>query len=60
MSEKMPRSGRPEDPPVRPQLYVSVIIIMVMLVLMYMGLWEWVLVLFIGLLVGNGLSGCVK
>jgi hypothetical protein len=56
MAKKTLRDGQPEDPPVRPQLYVSVIIVMAMLVLMYMGLWEWVLVLFIGLLVGNGLS----
>jgi hypothetical protein len=56
MAKKTLRDERPEDPPVRPQLYISVIIVMAMLVLMYMGLWEWVLVLFIGLLVGNGLS----
>ena len=56
MAKKTLRDGQPDDPPVRPQLYVSVIIVMAMLVLMYMGLWEWVLVLFIGLLVGNGLS----
>jgi hypothetical protein len=56
MAEKTPRDGQSDDPPVRPQLYVSVLIIMAMLVLMYMGLWEWGLVLFIGLLVGNGLS----
>lgn len=56
MAKKPLRDGQSDDPPVRPQLYVSVIIVMAMLVLMYMGLWEWVLVLFIGLLVGNGLS----
>jgi hypothetical protein len=45
-----------DDPPVRPQLYISVMILMGMLVLAYMHQWDWVLALFIGLLVGNGLS----
>jgi hypothetical protein len=45
-----------EDPPVRPQLYISVMVVMLMIVLAYMGQWDWVLAAFIGLLVGNGLS----
>ena len=48
--------GKREDPPIRPQLYVSVILVMVMIVLMFTGQWDWVLVVFIGLLVGNALS----
>jgi hypothetical protein len=45
-----------QDPPVRPQLYLSVMLVMVMIVLAYMGQWDWVLAVFIGLLLGNGLS----
>ena len=45
-----------KDPPVRPQLYISVMLVMFMLVLAVMGQWDWVLVVFIGLLVGNGFS----
>jgi len=50
------KKGRQEDPPVRPQLYISVMLIMLMIVLAYMGQWDWVLALFIGLFVGNGLG----
>jgi hypothetical protein len=49
-----------EDPPIRPQLYVSVLLIMLMIVLAYMGQWDWVLALFIGLLMGNGLNALKK
>jgi len=49
-----------KDPPVRPQLYVSVMLVMLMIVLAFMGQWDWVLVVFIGLLLGNGLSHLVK
>lgn len=45
-----------QDQPVRPQLYVSVMVVMLILVLMYMGQWDWALAVFIGLLLGNGLS----
>jgi hypothetical protein len=45
-----------EDPPVRPQLYISVLLVMLMIVLAYMGQWDWVVAVFIGLLVGNGFS----
>jgi hypothetical protein len=45
-----------DDPPVRPQLYISVMLVMLMLVLAFMGQWDWVLAVFIALLVGNGLS----
>jgi len=52
------KSGeKQEDPPVRPELYISMIIIFLIIILMYTGQWDWVLVVFIGLLVGNGLSG---
>ncbi|MBL7200761.1 MAG: hypothetical protein ISS56_11475 [Anaerolineae bacterium] len=44
------------DPPVRPQLYISVLLVMLMIVLAYMGQWDWVVAVFIGLLVGNGFS----
>jgi hypothetical protein len=45
-----------EDPPVRPQLYISVMLVMLMLVLAFMGQWDWVLAVFIALLLGNGLT----
>jgi hypothetical protein len=45
-----------QDPPVRPQLYVSVLLVMLMLVLAFMGQWDWVLAVFIALLIGNGLT----
>ena len=48
--------GGSKDPPVRPQLYISVMFVMLMLVLAVMGQWDWVVVVFIGLLVGNGFS----
>ena len=50
------RRQAPKDPPVRPQLYISVMLVMLMLVLAVMGQWDWVLAVFIGLLVGNGFS----
>ena len=45
-----------EDPPVRPQLYLSVLLVMLMLVLAFMGQWDWVLAVFLGLLMGNGIT----
>lgn len=51
------KTHRDADPPVRPQLYISMVIVLVIIVLMYMGQWDWVLAVFIGLIVGNGLSG---
>ena len=48
------------DPPVRPQVYVSVMVVMLMLVLAFMGQWDWVLAVFLGLLLGNGLTALVK
>ena len=57
MSKRKQARGRGrEDPPVRPQLYLSVILVLLMIVLAYMGQWDWVLAVFIGLLMGNGLS----
>jgi hypothetical protein len=53
--ERTQSKGR-EDPPVRPQLYLSVMLVMLMIVLAYMGQWDWVVAVFIGLLLGNGLS----
>jgi hypothetical protein len=44
------------DPPIRPQLYISVMLIMLMIILAYMGQWDWVLAVFIGMLIGNGFS----
>jgi hypothetical protein len=52
--------GKGKDPPVRPQLYISVILVMVMIILAYMGQWDWVLAVFIGMLVGNGFSAWRK
>ena len=52
----MRRQRKEEDPPIRPQLYVSVMVVMLILVLMFMGQWDWVLAAFIALLLGNGLS----
>ena len=50
------RAQKETDPPVRPQLYISVMVVMAMLVLAFMGQWDWAVALFIGLLVGNGLT----
>jgi hypothetical protein len=57
MKKQNTRNGIAGDPPVRPQLYISVMLILLMIVLAYMGQWDWVLAVFIGLLVGNGLTG---
>jgi hypothetical protein len=56
MKRKRAQSKGKQDPPVRPQLYLSVMLVMLMVVLAYMGQWDWVLAVFIGLLMGNGLS----
>jgi hypothetical protein len=56
LKRKQARDRGRKDPPVRPQLYLSVMLVMVMIVLAYMGQWDWVLAVFIGLLLGNGLS----
>jgi hypothetical protein len=50
------RQGRQQDPPVRPQLYISVMLVMLMLILAFMGQWDWMVAVFIGLLLGNGLT----
>jgi len=57
---KKRRQDEPEDPPVRPQLYISVMLVGLMLVLAFMGQWDWVVAVFIGLLIGNGLTGLQK
>jgi len=51
------RKDKVEDPPVRPQLYLSVMLVGLMLILAFMGQWDWVVAVFIGLLIGNGLTG---
>ena len=56
----MKRPKKQADPPVRPQVYVSVLVVMLMLVLAFMGQWDWVLAVFLGLLLGNGLTALVK
>ena len=60
----MSRKGKGDDwrndPPVRPQLYLSVLLIMVMIVLFFTGAWDWALAVFIGLLLGNMLSVFTK
>jgi hypothetical protein len=60
MSKQATQNQKQEDPPVRPQVYISVLVIMVIIVLMYMGQWDWVLAAFLGLLIGNGLSALRK
>ena len=52
----MKKSNEKADPPVRPQVYISVMVVMLMLVLAFMGQWDWVVAVFLGLLVGNGLT----
>jgi hypothetical protein len=56
----MKRQKENPDPPVRPQVYISVMVVMLMLVLAFMGQWDWVLAVFLGLLLGNGLTALVK
>jgi hypothetical protein len=60
MARKRRRENELEDPPVRPQLYLSVLLIMVIIVLVFTGQWDWALAVFIGMLVGNMLSGFWK
>ena len=52
----MRRQRKETDPPVRPQLYISVMLVMLILLLGFTGQWDWALVVFIALLLGNGLS----
>ena len=52
----MKKRDKQVDPPVRPQLYISVMLVMLMLVLAFTGQWDWVVAVFIGLLLGNGLT----
>jgi hypothetical protein len=47
---------RESDPPVRPQLYISVMLVMLILVLAVTGQWDWALAVFIAMLLGNMLS----
>jgi hypothetical protein len=56
MNVKRERGDWREDPPIRPQLYLSVLLIMVIIVLIFTGQWDWALAIFIGLLLGNMLS----
>jgi hypothetical protein len=52
----MRKREKEADPPVRPQLYISIMLVMLMLVLAFTGQWDWVLAVFIALLLGNGLA----
>ncbi|MBN1579991.1 MAG: hypothetical protein JXA89_04760 [Anaerolineae bacterium] len=45
-----------KDPPIRPRLYISVMLLMLMLVLFATAQWDWLLAVFLGFLLGNGLS----
>ena len=56
MNRKTERDNEPEDPPIRPQLYISVLLVMAIIVLVFTGQWDWALAVFIGMLVGNMLS----
>ena len=56
MFRKSKRENEQEDPPIRPQLYLSVMLVMVIIVLVAMGQWDWALAIFVGLLAGNMLS----
>ena len=56
MARKRRRENDQEDPPIRPQLYLSVMLVMVIIVLIFTGQWDWALAIFIGLFLGNMLS----
>ena len=56
MSKRRKRGDWREDPPVRPQLYLSVLLVMVIIVLLVTGQWDWALAVFVGMLLGNMLS----
>ena len=60
MNRTRKRDDKQKDPPIRPQLYISVLLIMVIIVLVFTGQWDWALAVFIGMLVGNMLSGFRK
>jgi hypothetical protein len=60
MFRRKSRKEIDDDPPIRPQLYISVMLVMAMIVLAFMGQWDWVLAVFLGLLLGNGLSTLIK
>lgn len=52
----MVKKDKQPDPPVRPRLYVSLMLVLVMIILLFMQQWDWLLAVFIGFLLGNGLS----
>ena len=54
MRKNASQDGR--DPPVRPRIYLSVLLLMLIIVLLFVQQWDWALAVFIGLLVGNGLT----
>jgi hypothetical protein len=56
MAKRQKSDNEQEDPPIRPQLYLSVLLVMAIIVLVFAGLWDWALAVFIGLLAGNMLS----
>ena len=60
LKRKQSRNKGRKDPPVRPQLYLSVLLIMVMIVLLFTGAWDWAIAVLIGLFLGNMLSVFTK
>ncbi|MBN1640613.1 MAG: hypothetical protein JXA09_05195 [Anaerolineae bacterium] len=56
----MRRRREETDPPIRPQLYVSVMLVMLILILGFTGQWDWAFAVFIALLLGNGLSALMS
>ena len=60
MNRKRGRENVKEDPPIRPQLYLSVLLVMVIIVLVFTGQWDWALAVFIGMLLGNMLGVFTK
>ncbi len=52
----MAKKDQKPDPPIRPRLYISVMLVMLMIVLLFTAQWDWLLAVFIGFLLGNGLS----
>jgi hypothetical protein len=60
MNKKQKRGDWRDDPPVRPQLYLSVLLVMAIIVLIFTGQWDWALAVFIGMVAGNLLSAFRK
>jgi hypothetical protein len=56
MAKRRKRENDRQDAPIRPQLYLSVLLVMIIIVLIFTGQWDWALAIFIGLFLGNMLS----